>query len=491
MLAGRLESTLEFLSTLPLTSFEFCSRRVCCRGSSFPRKARLDANIRVYRAIRGPLQIIRSTKDFTMSDIYQVTPVTQPICGTVRPPGSKSLTNRALIAAALADGNSRLTGALESDDTRVMIESLVRLGIAITHDTESHTIDVSGCNGSPNAAFAELCLENSGTSIRFLTALCALGNGTFRLDGNARMCERPIGDLVRALKQLGVSGHCESENDCPPVVIEANGLQGGTTTVSGGISSQYLSALLMAAPCAKAPVEIVVEGELVSRPYVDMTLGVMARFGVTADCGTDGRYHIDPQTYRGCEYDIEPDASAASYFFAAAAITGGEVTVSGLNHHALQGDVQFVDALESMGCRVDWNSDSITVQGGDLCGIEVDMNEISDTAQTLSVVAPFAKGPTRIHNIGHVRHKETDRISAVATELKKLGIRVDEGPDELTIHPGPIQPATIATYDDHRMAMSFSLIGLRIAGIKIADSSCAAKTYPAFFDDLESLCQVK
>ncbi len=426
-----------------------------------------------------------------MTEIYKVTPVTRPVCGTVRPPGSKSLTNRALITAALADGNSRLTGALDSDDTRVMIESLCRLGIAISHDTESHAIDVSGCSGSPNANSADLSLENSGTSIRFLTALCALGNGTFRLDGNVRMRERPIRDLIRALMELGVSAHCESENDCPPVLIEANGLQGGTATVSGGISSQYLSALLLAAPCATAAVEIVVEDELVSRPYVDMTLGVMAKFGVTADCGTNGRYHIEPQTYRACEYDIEPDASAASYFFAAAAITGGEVTVSGLNHHALQGDVQFVEALESMGCKVDWNSDSITVHGAGLCGIDIDMNEISDMAQTLAVVAPFADGPTRIHNIGHVRHKETDRITAVATELKKLGIKVDEGPDELTIHPGPIQPATISTYDDHRMAMSFSLIGLRVPGIEIVNPSCTAKTYPAFFDDLETLCRVK
>ena len=425
-----------------------------------------------------------------MTDVYNVTPVTDPPQGTVRPPGSKSLTNRALAVAALADGTSRLTGVLDSQDTCVMIESLSRLGVEIHRDSSARTIEIVGCHGRPPQTTADLWLENSGTSIRFLTALCTLGTGTFRLDGSERMRERPIGDLVSALNALSGDVRCESGGDCPPVIVNANGLSGGRTSVNGSISSQYLSALLMAAPCAENAVEIAIEGQLVSQPYIDMTLGVMARFAVTTESDADHRYLIEPQSYRATEYAIEPDASAASYFFATAAITGGEVTVEGLSYDALQGDVHFVDALERMGCRVNWQPDSITVKGGPLRGIDIDMNAISDTAQTLAAIAPFAEGPTIIRNIGHVRHKETDRIHAVATELQRLGIAVEEQDDAITIFPGPIKPAQIQTYDDHRMAMSFALIGLKVPGIQIADPGCTAKTYPEFFDDLEALCGV-
>lgn len=424
-----------------------------------------------------------------MPDTILMTPVSGPILGTIRPPGSKSLTNRALVVAALAAGRSGLSGVLDSQDTRVMIESLGRLGIDVVHDAAACTARIAGCAGRPPARSADLWLENSGTSIRFLTALCTLGEGRFRLDGNARMRQRPIGNLARALNALGGDVVCEAGTDCPPVVVSAGGLPGGTATVAGSISSQYLSALLMAAPCARSTVELRIEGELVSQPYVAMTLGVMARFGVTVDADERGRYRITPQSYRAAEYDIEPDASAASYFFAAAAITGGRVTVPGLSRNALQGDVRFVDVLEQMGCRVDWQSDAITVEGGRLRGIDVDMNAISDTAQTLAAVAVFAEGPTRIRNVAHIRHKETDRIAAVATELRRMGIAVDEHPDGLTIRPGPPRPATIETYDDHRMAMSFALVGLRATAIRIADPGCTAKTYPGYFDDLRALCE--
>lgn len=423
-----------------------------------------------------------------MTDTREIVPVSRPVSGTIRPPGSKSLTNRALVVAALAEGTSHLTGVLDSRDTQVMIDSLGRLGIAVEHSPADCSIVVSGCSGRPPVAVADLWLENSGTSIRFLTALCALGRGTFRLDGNARMRERPIGDLLESLRQFGISVAAELGTDCPPVVLTSDGLRGGTTTVNADVSSQFLSAILMAAPCAASPVEIRLAGEMVSEPYVEMTWKVMSQFGVNVDRDEPGRYLIRPQSYRGRSYDIEPDASAASYFFAAAAVTGGEITVEGLTANALQGDVFFVNALERMGCEVTWNADSITVRGRELHGIDIDMNAISDTAQTLACVAPFATGPTRIRNVAHMRHKETDRVAAVVTELQRLGLSVEEHPDGMTIHPGPLQPGTVATYDDHRMAMSFALLGLRVPGIVIADPGCTSKTYPHYFDDLDRLC---
>jgi len=423
-----------------------------------------------------------------MHDVLEVLPVSGPVHGTIRPPGSKSITNRALVIAALARGDSRLTGVLDSQDTRVMLDSLQRLGLGLHHDPAASTVTIAGCAGAPPATSAGLWLENSGTSIRFLTALCCLGQGEYRLDGNTRMRERPLGDLIDALNQLGAHTRCELDNRCPPVVVSAQGLPGGLARVASGISSQYLSALLMAAPGAQQQVTLEVAGELVSEPYVDMTIGVMQAFGVEVGRASPGVYAIAPQTYCGTAYDIEPDASAASYFFALAAVTGGRVTVQGLSPNALQGDVKFADVLARMGCRVDAGPEGITVTGGPLRGIEVDMNAISDTAQTLAAVAPFATGPTTIRNIAHVRHKETDRIAAVATELRRLGQQVDEFPDGLTIHPAPLTPATVATYDDHRMAMSFSLVGLRTPGVKIADPGCTRKTYPHYFDDLARLC---
>ena len=445
---------------------------------------------------------------------YEVQPVTGPVNGTVQPPGSKSLTNRALVVAALARGESRLTNVLDSQDTRVMLESCRRLGVAVEHDPTTCSVRVSGCAGRFPASQADLWLENSGTSIRFLTAACTLGEGRFHLDGNARMRQRPILDLVTALKELGADVRCATDSGCPPVDVIANGLPGGRASVSANISSQYLSALLMAAPCAKSPVVLQIAGGLVSEPYIDMTLGVMKRFGVSVTRGDPAggaEYSVlstqsvpttphsvlstpysvlrtQPAGYRGTDYVIEPDASAASYFFAAAAITGGTVTVLGLGRDSLQGDLDFVHALALMGCDVVIAEDRTIVHGAELRGIEIDMNAISDTAQTLAAVAVFAKGPTTIRNIAHVRHKETDRIAAVVTELKRLGLRADEHPDGLTIHPGPPQPATIETYDDHRMAMSFSLIGLKTPGIRIANPSCTAKTYPNYFADLERLC---
>ncbi|RMG33784.1 MAG: 3-phosphoshikimate 1-carboxyvinyltransferase [Planctomycetota bacterium] len=420
-----------------------------------------------------------------MREVYEVPTCRGPIDARVRPPGSKSLTNRALVVSALADGVSRLTNVLDCDDTRVMLDSLQALGIRVEENSRESSVIVYGCGGRIPAEAADLWLQNSGTSIRFLTAMCALGNGDFRLDGNARMRQRPIGPLVDALNQLGVNAECILQTGCPPVLVQGAGLSGGTASISGRVSSQFLSALLMAAPGARDAVTLECRDGLVSRPYVDMTIGVMARFGVSVEVQEERRFLVEPQTYQAAEYAIEPDASAASYFFAVAAITQGRVTVEGLSLHSLQGDIRFVEALEQMGCRVDWEADSTTVTGGPLRGIEIDMNEISDTAQTLAVVAAFAEGPTRIYNVGHMRHKETDRLAAMATEFRRVGLRVDEEPDAITIHPGTIRPATIQTYDDHRMAMSFALLGLRVPGIRIGDPQCTRKTYPGFFRDLE------
>ena len=423
-----------------------------------------------------------------MSDPLEIVPVRRPVCGPIRPPGSKSLTNRALITAALADGTSQLTGVLDSADTRVMVESLRRLELEIEQNLAQQSIQINGCAGRIPASNADLWLENSGTSIRFLCALCALGHGAYRLDGNARMRERPILPLVQALREWGSDVACETESGCPPVMLHSTGLPGATVTVSGALSSQYLSALLMAAPSAAGPVVLRLTGPLVSRPYVEMTLAVMRSFGATVNETSEGVFEVDAGGYRAAEYAIEPDASAASYFLAAAAVTGGEVTIPGLSRDALQGDVRFADVLEQMGCRITWQHDAVTARAGPLRGIDVDMNAISDTAQTLAAIAPFADGPTRIRNVAHMRHKETDRVAALVTELRRLGLQAEEHDDGLTIHPGAMRPATIHTYDDHRMAMSFAITGLKQPGIRIADPGCTSKTYPHFFDDLARLC---
>jgi len=428
-----------------------------------------------------------------MSDSLKIEPVSEPIRATVRPPGSKSITNRALICAALAEGTaaggSTLRGALDSEDTRVMIEGLRGLGIAVEVRDQGETLIVDGCGGKPPAKQAEIFVENSGTTIRFLTALVTLAEGDFTLDGIARMRKRPIGDLVDALNQLGADVRCRSENDCPPVTVRAQGLAGGVARIRGNISSQYLSGLLMAAPCAREAVALHVEGTLVSVPYVAMTLAVMESFGVSVQATDDYAEILVPidRGYQASDYAIEPDASAASYFWAAAAVTGGEVTVTGLSRESLQGDVCFVDCLEQMGCEVRYESDSVTVVGNSLRGVDVDMNAISDTVQTLAVVALFAEGTTTIRNVPHIRHKETDRIAAVATELRKLGATVVEHEDGLEITPGVFVPAAVDTYNDHRMAMSFAIAGLVKPGVVINNPGCTEKTYPRFFEDLRAI----
>ncbi|MCY2993956.1 MAG: 3-phosphoshikimate 1-carboxyvinyltransferase [Planctomycetota bacterium] len=415
-----------------------------------------------------------------------------PIVASVRPPGSKSITNRALVCAALADGRSVLSGALDSEDTRVMAAALQQLGLPVDVDPDRCQVTVGGCGGQLPAAAAELFLANSGTSIRFLTALATLGHGRYRLDGVPRMRQRPIGDLLDTLRQLGADVQSESGNACPPVIVQAAGLPGGQATIRGDISSQFLSGLLMASPYSQRGVELLVDGPLVSQPYVRMTLAVMESFGVSLRDAGLTRFTIPPGLrYRGCQYAIEPDASAASYFWGAAAITGGRITVEGLSREALQGDVGFCACLQAMGCQVEYGPDQITVNGGPLHGIDVDMNAISDTVQTLAAVALYAQGPTTITGVAHNRLKETDRIADLARELRKLGAAVDERPDGLRITPGLLHGATVETYQDHRMAMSLALVGLRVPGIVIRQPQCTEKTYPGFFADLEALGQCR
>jgi 3-phosphoshikimate 1-carboxyvinyltransferase len=424
-----------------------------------------------------------------MTDSIEIQPA-EPVSGTIRPPGSKSITNRALVCASLAEGTSLLSGVLDSNDTRMMIDSLERLGIEFRPDLDNSQLEVTGCAGRLPRHEAELFVGNSGTTVRFLTSMVALGRGTYRLDGVPRMRQRPIQDLIDALQHLGVEIRSDQATGCPPITVVTQGLRGGTVPMRGDTSSQFLSGLLMAAPYARQPVDIELVGSLVSQPYVTMTCRVMEAFGAEVEIDRDARHmRVPTGAYRAARYAIEPDASAASYFWAAAAITGGRVRVTGLSRDALQGDVAFCDCLEQMGCRVDFGTDYIEVTGGPLQGIDVDMNAISDTVQTLGAVALFADGPTRISGVGHIRHKETDRISDLARELRKFGARVDEHAAGLTIHPGPRRAAVVDTYDDHRMAMSLALPGLRIPGVVINNPSCTAKTYPGFFTDLERLCR--
>ncbi len=421
----------------------------------------------------------------------EVHPLTAAPRAIVRVPGSKSITNRALVLAALTTRGGRecvLEGALRSEDTEVMVESLGRLGFEVEADWRQARLRLytpPATPAIPNAA-ADLFVANSGTTMRFLTALVALGHGRYRLDGVPRMRERPIQDLLDALAQLGVRARSESDNGYPPVVVEATGLPGGRVRIKGDTSSQFLSGLLMAAPFADQETRITVEGPLVSVPYVTMTVEMIRQFGLTIE--QDGGFRIPGRQRGGVpSYHIEPDASAASYFFGAAAITGGSITVADLPAASLQGDVRFAEVLQQMGCRVARDVEALTVEGGPLHGIDVDMNDISDTVMTLAAVACFAAGPTTIRNVGHIRHKETDRLAALATELRRLGAGVEERSDGLRIVPAPLHGAVVQTYHDHRMAMSLALVGLKVPGVVIDHPACVAKTYPHFFDDLERL----
>jgi 3-phosphoshikimate 1-carboxyvinyltransferase len=419
-----------------------------------------------------------------VAEAIEIQPVTRPIDTVVRLPGSKSYTNRALIVAALATGTSHIEGALDSDDTRYLLAALQTLGLTANRQAEGDVIQVEGTAGRINALRGEFYVGNAGTAARFLTALVALGTGTYRIDGVTRMHERPIGPLLDALRQLGVDARSERGNDCPPVLIVSHGIAGGSVEIDGKISSQFISALMLVGPCTPVGIQLNVLGELVSKPYIDLTISIMNAFGATVDNDAYQQIRVPgAQTYVGRHYPVEPDASSASYFLAAAAVTGGKVKIESLGRRSVQGDLGLVNILEKMGCSVSWGDDYVELTGPtSLSGIDVDMSGLSDVAQTLAAIAPFARGDVRIRGVSHIRNKETDRIAAVTNELRRLGATVVERQDGWDISPSELKGAIVETYDDHRMAMSFAVTGLKTAGIRIANPACVGKTFPDFFD---------
>jgi 3-phosphoshikimate 1-carboxyvinyltransferase len=397
-------------------------------------------------------------------------------------PGSKSITNRALVLAALADGESVLEGVLHSDDTRHMREALSALGIPI-EERGPTTLVVQGGRARLRAPKEPLFVGNSGTTVRFLSALSCLVPGAVTLVGDEAMARRPIQDLVDGLRQLGV--HIECDTGGPPLTIHGGRLAGGVISMRGDRSSQYFSALLMAAVLAEAAVTVDVAGTLVSRPYVDITRRMMGDFGGAVETTERGFRVLPRASYVARAYQIEPDASSASYPFALAAVTGGTITVPGLGLRALQGDYAFLDVLASLGARVEKGETSSTVHGtGTLSAVSVDMHDISDTVMTLAAIAPLLQGETRIFNVANIRIKETDRLLATVSELERLGQGVSHGEDWLKIEPRPITPATVHCYADHRMAMSFAVLGAVNGALGIEDPACVAKTYPGFWEDL-------
>jgi len=399
-----------------------------------------------------------------------------------RVPGSKSITNRALILAALADGTSTLEGVLHSDDTRHMSRALVELGISI-EERGPTTLVVEGGLSRLRAPARPLFVGNSGTTVRFLTALSCLVDGPVTLEGDAAMAKRPIADLVAGLVQLGVRVDCPS--GCPPLTVHGGSLPSGRVVMRGDRSSQYVSAVLLAGGLAAGDIELEISGSLVSRPYVDITRRMVADFGGEIVETPSGFLVKSVGGYRPRTYVIEPDASSASYAFALAAATGGTITVPELGSSALQGDYHFVDLLEQAGATVKRSERETTVSGGGaLRGIDVDMHHISDTVMSLAAIAPLFAGPTTIRNVANIRIKETDRLAAVVAELERLGQAVTSGADWLSIEPRPLRRATVLSYHDHRMAMSFAILGAAQGNVVIEDPSCVAKTYPTFWADL-------
>lgn len=420
-----------------------------------------------------------------LPDPYPIRP-RGPLDAALRPPGSRSQINRALIAAALAEGPSRLLGATESDDTRAMADGLTALGARVRRGGNVWSVEGHGgrLHGAP------LDVGASGTTARFLTAVATLAEGSSRLDGTERMRERPITELVDALRALGAELEIEGRNGCPPLAIHGGGLPGGAAEIDASRSSQFVSGLLLAAPCAREPVRLRLrEGKLVSRSFLELTLEVMADFGVdVAWNGEDELMVPEGAAYQARDYPIEPDAQAAVYPFCGAAIAGGQIRVEGIPAHSRQTDLRLLDVLEEMGCRVERKPDAVVVSRSPdrpLRGVEFDGNAFPDAVLALAVVALFAEGPTTIRGLGHLHLKETDRLAALRTELRRLGAEAETGPDWIRIEPGTLRGIPLDTYDDHRMAMSFALAGLRLPGVEIRDPACVAKTWPDFFDAME------
>lgn len=413
------------------------------------------------------------------------------MAGDVHLPGSKSLSNRALLLSALASGTTTLANLLRSDDTERMVEALIQLDTSIALSEDWKDCQVQGHGGIfGTPAQTEFFLGNAGTAIRPLTSTLCLVPGTFTVDGDQYMRERPIEHLVDALRQLGAAIEYLGAEGYPPLRVTGGSLQGGHVDIRGNISSQYLTSLLMTLPLLEDDSHIEIVGEQVSKPYLDITLDIMAQFGVTASHDNYECFEVPgKQRYRSPgRYLVEGDASSASYFFAAAAIRGGPIRVHGVGRHSVQGDIAFLDVIEQMGANVDRQDDYVEVSAGRLVGVDMDLNHIPDAAMTVATLALFAKGPTKIRNIYNWRVKETDRMHAMATELRKLGATVETGEDYIVIDPpDEIRPAGIDTYGDHRVAMSFSLAALGNAEITINDPDCTAKTFPDYFDVFNGL----
>jgi 3-phosphoshikimate 1-carboxyvinyltransferase len=431
--------------------------------------------------------------DFSVEDVrgtfpeeLEITPLDRPPGATILVPGSKSVTNRALLVAALAEGRSRITNPLFSDDSYWLMDALVKLGIGLRADRDGGEVRVDGRGGEIPASDLDLFVGNAGTVARFLPPALALGPGPYTVDGVPRMRERPICDLVEGMRQLGAAVDYAGEPEKYPLKVHGGGIGGGTARIPGARSSQFASGLLMAAPYARAPVTLRVDGRK-RWPYIGITVSVMHSFGVDVTEAPD-LFSVEPAKYQPLGYEVEPDASAASYFLAAAAVTGGSVEIPGLGSASTQGDLRFAEVLQQMGCDLHLTPDSIRIQGPDrLRGVDVDMNAFSDTMMTLAAIAPFASGPTTIRNIAHTRHQETDRLSAVATELGRLGVPTDQTPSSIRIIPKTPRPAVVRTYGDHRMAMAFAVTGLVVSGISIRDPACVTKTFPDFFGRLGEL----
>ena len=408
------------------------------------------------------------------------------IVAEIECPASKSYTNRALLIAALANGVSTLQKPLISNDTKYMRLALEQFGVFVKH--ENHDFIVSGTGGNIKCPQEKISIGLAGTTMRFLTTFAALSPGTTHLTGERRMLERPISDLLNALNQMGVKARSLKNNGCPPLEISGGGVSGGKINLAGDKSSQYLTSVLLCAPYFKSDTTINIIGDLTSKSYADITLSIMEDFGVTVQNKNYTQFYVPAgQIYQAKNYAIEADWSSASYFLAAAAITQGEMTLFGLKPDSLQGDAGFLDVLEQMGCTIERSPEKIFIKGNPLRGIDINMNNMPDVAQTLAVTALFAKGETRISGIGNLKIKETDRIEALKGELSRLGARVETGEDFLTVHPGTYVPADIETYDDHRMAMSLALAGLKIPGVRIKNPNCVEKSFPDFFERLESI----
>lgn len=417
--------------------------------------------------------------------MIEIKPV-KKLQATVTVPGSKSYTNRALLIAGLTDGECRLEKPLVSDDTKYMILALKAFGIPVQEEKEAFII--SGKGGKLSTPDKDIFIGNAGTTMRFLTTFSALAPGKTRLDGDERMRERPLADLLNCLTQMGVQAVSANDNGCPPIDISGGEVPGGEIKLAGDKSSQYLTSVLLSAPYFKNDTCIQIQGDLTSKSYADITLDIMKTFGVHVENESYQRFKVNAgDRYKAQTYKVESDWSSASYFLAAAAVTGGEITLTDINPHSVQGDAQFTSVLEKMGCRVDKKSNTLHIKGNPLRGITINMNNMPDAVQTLAVTALFAEGETVIQGIGNLRIKETDRISALANELTRLGAGVEAGEDYLIIRPGNYAGAEIETYNDHRMAMSFAVAGLKIPGVRIKGPKCVEKSFPDFFQRFAAL----